>query len=314
LVDPVRVSEESPVSSSAPFEHHYSAADSPRGFLYHAVRALSLPRRAFEHSVLFRHFFGSELRGRFQGTMLGPVWVLVHPLFLFVVYFLVFGVGLRNNDGDGGIAFFAVYLFSGIVCFHALVSGTSSAMNAIVGNSNLVKKVAFPCELLPVVSPAVETVVLMVGLGVAILAGWLSGAASPGLGLLALPLFALVLSMIGTGLGLLLAHLNVFVRDVRQLYGILTTPWLFMSPNFWTPKVFFDSPEKLWAETVSMVLNPAYCLLLAARQIVGLDEATIGIHTTLGFNLAVAAAWGGVLLAIGYGAFMSNKHKYADLV
>jgi lipopolysaccharide transport system permease protein len=295
-------------------EQHFSAHATPRGFVHHAIRAGTLPRRAWEHAVLFRHFFSRELESRFQGTLLGPAWVLVHPVFLFLVYFAVFGFGLRDTMGHQDLSLFAVYLFSGIVCFHGLTAGTNQAMNAIVGNSNLVKKVAFPCELLPIVSPAVETLVLMIGLSVALVAGWLSGVATPGLSLLALPIFALALLAIGTGLGLLLANLNVFVRDIRQLYGILTTPWLFLSPNFWMPHQLFGPDGGSAMETACMVLNPAYCMLLAARQILGLDAGVLGIHTSLAVNLGVALAWGVGLMAVGYGTFMANKHKYADLV
>lgn len=300
------------MSTRSAVEHHFSAETSPRGFLYHAARAFALPAQAWRHTVLFRHFFGREFESRFQGTALGPFWVLVQPLFLFVVYFAVFGLGFRGALSGAEMVFFAVYLFSGIVCFHALIAGTTQAMNAIVGNSSLVKKVAFPCELLPLVAPAVETSVLLVGLALAIGVGAAVGVASPGLELLALPLFLIVLLAIGTGLGLLLANLNVFVRDVRQLYTIVTTPWLFLSPNFWMPKDFFDPGSPI--ETVAMIVNPAYCPLLAVRQIIGLDPARIGIHTSLATNLGVGAAWGVVLLVVGYGSFMTHKHKYADLV
>lgn len=302
------------MSTSSGIEHQYSAETSPRGFLHHAVRAWSLPGRAWQHAVLFQHFYRRELTGRFQGSVLGPLWVLVHPLFLFLVYFAVFGYGLRRVGSGGGMTFFAVYLFSGIVCFHGLIQGTVAAMSSIVGNSSLVKKVAFPCELLPVVPPAVEATVYLVGLAIAIVAGMATGVARPGPALLAIPVFMAILLTLGTGLGLLLANLNVFLRDTRQLYGILTTPWLFLSPNFWTPKQIFPAPDKLWLESIWGLVNPAYCLLLANRQIIGMDEETIGIRTSLSHNLGVAAAWSLVLFIVGYGTFMTQKHKYADLV
>ena len=107
-------------------EQHFSAHATPRGFVHHAIRAGTLPRRALQHAVLFRHFFSRELESRFQGTVLGPAWVLVHPVFLFLVYFAVFGFGLRDTMGHQDLSLFAVYLFSGIEQAEVLVTSACS--------------------------------------------------------------------------------------------------------------------------------------------------------------------------------------------
>ncbi|MBI5852144.1 MAG: ABC transporter permease [Planctomycetes bacterium] len=290
---------------------HYSAENSPQSTLHHALRAFALPRLLARHRGLLRHFVTRELRGRFHGSVLGPLWVLIHPLFLFAVYFVVFGVVMGRWDEGQDTLQFAVYLFSGVVCFHAIVQSTHSAMNAIAGNSNIVKKVKFPCEVLPLVPVFVETVVFLVGFAVALAVGLISGRAQLGWSLLALPWFVVVFVMFASGIGLLLANLDVFVRDVRHIYGIFTTVWFFLSPCFWWPN--FVAEKAPWAATL-MTMNPAYHLLIAERHVLGLAPPELGFTTTVVGDLGVASAWALGFLLVGYGSFMANKHKYADLV
>lgn len=294
-----------------PEELTYSAEDSPRSVLHHALRALCLPALLLRHRGLVRHFVTRELRGRFHDSLLGPLWVLIHPLFLFAVYFVIFGVVMgRFGEGEDPLQF-ALYLFSGVVCFHAIVQSTSAAMHAISGNGNIVKKVKFPCEVLPLVPVFVETIVFLVGFGVALVVGLASGRAQLGWSLLAMPWFLLTLLMFAAGVGMLLANLDVFVRDVRHIYGIFTTVWFFLSPCFWWPN--FVEQKAAWAATL-MTWNPIYHLLVAERHVLGLAPAELGFAPSVVQDLLIATAWGVAVLVLGYGTFMANKHKYADLV
>ena len=294
-------------------EHYYSAETSPRGFGYHALRAFSLIGVTRRHWTLFKHFFGRDLTARFQGTALGPAWVLVQPLFLFCVYYVVFGIGFRQTLGGLHPGYFALYLFSGIVCFHAITGATSAAMISITSNSNLVKKVVFPSELLPMVPAVVETTVFVAGFGVALAIGATTGILAVDARLFALPLFLLVMVTLVAGIGFLLANSNVFVRDVRQLYAIVTMPWMFLSPNFWAPGNMLIG-DIAWVEPWMAALNPAYCLLLAERQILGMDDPSLGIVRNVWTNLGIAGVWAVGLFILGYGSFMAQKRKHADVV
>ncbi|MGE0141924.1 MAG: ABC transporter permease [Planctomycetota bacterium] len=299
-----------PSTAASPLpEVRYSAESSPRSSLHHLLRVYRLPGLLRRHRVMLKHFVGRELRGRFADNLLGPLWVLLHPVFLFAVYFLVFTQIQRTGAGADSV-WFACYLFSGLICFHFITQSTAQAMNAIVANGNIVKKVKFPCEVLPIVPALVEIAVFGLGLVIVAIVGFASGRASLDPALFALPWFLLVLITFAVGIGMLLANLIVFVRDVAPLYGLITTAWFFLSPNFWTPNFF--GTETLIGKALQF--NPTYHLLLAERQVLGLAREDAGFTGSVVGNLGIASAWAALFLALGYGGFMAHKHKYADLV
>jgi ABC-type polysaccharide/polyol phosphate export permease len=116
--------------------------------------------------------------------------------------------------------------------------------------------------------------------------------------------------MMTLGLGLLLANLHVFLRDTAQLWRLIAQSWMFLSPVFWVAKELEGkvSPEVLgWMQA----LNPAWPLIQAHRIVLGGDVAEFGPFWP---QLGTAAAWGAGLLVVGYGLFMSRKHKYSDLI
>ncbi len=258
-----------------------------------------------------RYFTTRELLSRFHGSALGIGWVLIHPLFLFGVYYFVFGTIMGRGAGGNKLEF-ALYLFTGMFAFHSVAGATNGSLSSVVSNGNLVRKVAFPCELLPLIPVLVETVVMLVGLAAGVAVGIAAGILKPGWELALLPWFLVILIGFSTGLGLLLSNLNVFWRDVRHIYQIITTAWFFVSPCFWTPD-FLEKSVPAWARA-PMNVNPLYHLLIAERQIFGFREASLGLAGSVVANLLIASGWAIAALVIGYGAFMTNKHQYADLI
>jgi len=258
---------------------------------------------------MVQNFLRRDLLSRVHGSILGVWWILLQPLFLFAIYFLVFGLML----GPGADPAFAIYLFSGVIVFVSLIEATSYCCQIVVDNGNLVKKVAFPSEVLPVSVSATSIVVYLVGAVVCVVAGMCFGVLQPGWLMLAWPLVMLVQFAMTLGIGLFLANLYVFVRDVGQVWRLIAMSWQFLSPVFWEPKLMRGKLEEHapWAVTVLETCNPAYSLIMAHRLALG------GTHPMLGdfwSQLGLAAAWATLFLLLGYSTFMASKHKYADLV
>jgi lipopolysaccharide transport system permease protein len=286
--------------------------------LRHLSFVLGYPAIVVRHRYLVANFFRRELLGRFRGSFLGLFWVLVHPIFLFVIYYLVFGLLFGNwKRGEPPDPSFAIYLFSGVVAFQALIEATARSCTSVVENGNLVKKVAFPSELLPLHSCLLATVVYLVGASVCFVAGVGFGVLHPGWSLLCLPLVLLVQFILALGLGLLLANLQVFARDTSHLWSIVATSWLFVSPVFWYPNLltakFGSGAETLFA------LNPAHHLLQAHRIALGARDTALPNGEVIAFgnlweHLLWSGAWALGLLVLGHTAFMSRRHKFADLV
>lgn len=293
------------------FVRHYDAATEPRGLLRHLLPLVGYPALVWRNRYMVYNFLRRDLLGRVRGSFLGLYWLLLQPLFLFAIYFLVFGVIF----GGGPDPTFALYLFSGVIVFLSLTEATTMSCGVVVDNGNLVKKVAFPSEVLPIHIAAVSLVTYSVGAAVCFVAGWALGVLQPGWLLLALPLVLAVQFVLAVGMGLLLANLNVFVRDVMQLWRIAVMTWQFLSPVFWRPdqitKNIADGTLPSWSLTVLSTCNPAYPLIQAHRLALGGQGAQLGEFWP---QLGLAAVWALVFLVLGYSTFTSSKHKYADLI
>ncbi|MEM7200411.1 MAG: ABC transporter permease [Planctomycetota bacterium] len=313
------------MSDSTPIVRHYSAEGAPRGFLKFALPVHQFFQVVWLSRSLVWNFVRRNLLGRFRGSLGGAGWVLVFPVFQFCVYFFVFGILFAPKDkliNEGPDPFFAVYLFAGILLFGAVTEGASLSLRSILQNGSLVKKVAFPCEVLPLTNALVSMVTYAVGCVVLVIVGLSIGQLDIGWSVLAWPILIVSALVFSTGLGLLLASANVLVRDVSQFWPIFSLAWFFLSPVFWRLHLVQEKADALnipWATNL-LVLNPAYNMLMAQRQIFGIGAKLTPEHYvslfphSLAQNLGFSVLWAVFMFFVGYGFFMSHRHKFADLV
>lgn len=293
---------------------HHDAANFPRGALHHLGSILGFPALVWRNRYMVQNFLRRDLMARVNGSLLGIWWILLQPLFLFAVYYVVFGYFLGKASDPSSA--FAVYLFSGVIVFHSLTEATSQACLIVVDNGNLVKKVAFPAEVLLVHVALVSMVIYLVGATVLFFGAWIAGMSQPSWLVLAMPLVMAVQFTLTLGLGLLLANLHVFVRDTAQLWRLVTMAWMFLSPVFWMPKdLIGDGVEPPKVSPVLLdwmqMLNPAWSLIQAQRLALGAVGEQFGAFWP---QLGKAAVWAVVLLLVGYSFFVSRKHKFSDLI
>lgn len=226
---------------------------------------------------------GRELRSRVSGTLLGPLWLLLQPMFMLTIYTLVFGFLLKVRfRADAGTLSFAQYLMAGLVPFLAFQEAVQGATGALLRNRNLVQRSVFPAELLPAIPAAVSVVTEALGMLVLIAAVWLiEGRVSWLLWLL--PLLMATRLLLTLGVSWLVAVLAVFFRDLGQLVGMLLTMTFFATPILYPAELV---PEHWrWLHTV----NPFYHLVEAYRGVI-LDGAwpAPGLWVSLGVALAAA--------------------------
>ena len=303
----------------------YSAESSERGILTSALGVVRYPSVMWQYRGLIRNLFQRDLFGRFRGSFLGIFWVLIHPLFLFAVYFLVFGYlfGSMRTGGDGPDPLFAVYLFAGLVTWTSFVEATTRSCSTVLENGNLVQKVAFPSELLPVHLVMVSLIVSSVGSLVLLLAGLYFEALHLSLDLLLWPLLILIQFVFTLGCSLFLANLQVFMRDTSHIYGIASMAWFFATPILWP--VWLVRDKLPGVADALMAWNPMYPLVQAHRQVFGLGYETMRqssegpklesiVPEPLWHNIGMASLWALLFITLGYGCFVSRRHKYADLV
>ncbi|WP_308874173.1 ABC transporter permease [Thiothrix subterranea] len=176
-----------------------------------------------------------DVLGRYRGSMIGMAWSFFNPLFMLAVYTFVFSVvfesrwGVDTGESRGS---FAVILFAGLVVHGLLAECVNRAPGLILSNANYVKKVVFPLEILPWVTLVSALFHTGISLLVLLIAELLLMQHVPWTVLL-LPLVWLPFVMGIMGISWFLAALGVYVRDVAQITGLLTTVLLFMSPVFY---------------------------------------------------------------------------------
>ena len=166
-----------------------------------------------------------ELKVKYKDSALGFLWSLARPLFLLMVYWLVFGKFLR-----AGIPNFAFYLFSGLVAWDLFATTLGAATVSVVGNAGLVKKIYFPREILPLAAIGAGLVHFVLQLLVlfGVLGAFRYDFIGPNLLLLPVAIVALVLFM--TAMCLFLASVNVYLRDVQHLLEVFLLLWFWLTP------------------------------------------------------------------------------------
>lgn len=312
--------------SEATAIHSYSAEAKSQSLARWIGHFFGYPLLVLRNRALVWNFFRRELLGRFRGSFLGVFWVLIQPLFLFALYYAVFGLLLGPKTQIDGVMKpdprFAMYLFAGVLAWGAYGEATTRGCNVVVENGNLVKKVAFPCEVLPVHPVLTSLVVYLVGVVVLEVVGGLLGLAHLDVYAFAFPLVLAVQAMFTLGLALWLANLQVFMRDTKELLSIGNQALMFASGTFITAQQVEDVSK---GASAWITWLPWYHLLQAHRITLGVPTNSAPAHATASgpmplvepdffTHLGWAAAWGLLFLVLGYASFMSKRHKFADLV
>lgn len=189
----------------------------------------------YRHRALIINFVKRDLLVRYKGSVMGIFWSVAHPFIMLLLYTLVFSGILRVQVGPAeGTRIFALYLFCGMLPWNAFQDGMSRSTEVIFQHANLIKRTIFPSEILPayiVLSCLVnELIGLTILLGAALLT-----AHGLGLSVLLLPVILLLQVAFTLGLAWIVAAINVFLRDVGQLLGMILTLWLFLTPSFILP-------------------------------------------------------------------------------
>jgi lipopolysaccharide transport system permease protein len=188
---------------------------------------------SLRHVIRYRGLVASlvarELKARYRGSVLGFFWSFVNPLLLLLVYSFVFSVVLPGAHPTA-LEPFALFMFCGILPWTWFSSSLLESTTVLITSGNLIRKVLFPAEVLPIVTVLAGAVHFCLGLP--ILAAFLVYYRVPVTvtDLLWFPLIVVIQLVLTLGLALLLSALTVHFRDVRDLLSNLLTLWFFGTP------------------------------------------------------------------------------------
>ncbi len=219
----------------------------------------------WNHRQLLSLLVRRDVKARYKDSMLGLLWTLINPLVQLAVYFLVMGQIL---GAARGIPDFGVYIFSGLTIYGLFAETLSGATGSIVANGGLVKKIYVPREVFPLAATGSALFTFGVQLLVLIVASFTLG--TPNLSWSVLYFFPSVLLILVYALafGMLLAALNVYLRDVQYLTQVVLMLALWASPIVyaWT----------MVADVVARFGLPAW--LLEVYTASPLTLAVLGFH------------------------------------
>jgi ABC-type polysaccharide/polyol phosphate export permease len=176
---------------------------------------------------LFSSLFRRDLRAKYRGSVLGLAWTLLHPLVLMAVYLLVFSLLWRVAEvGSDDYWLFLLCALPAWVFFATTVQGSA---RSLVENANIIRKVRFPRQLVPLSIVGTNLVSFAVMLGVVVVLSLVTLPEARSTVWLAIPLGALFACIVA-GVALALASLNALYRDVEHLASALLLPWFFLTP------------------------------------------------------------------------------------
>ncbi len=249
-----------------------------------------------------------ELKARYKDSTLGFLWSLLRPLTTLIVYYVAIGKFL---GAARSIPEFAIYIFTGLITWQLFQEIVTSGTASIVGNSGLVKKVYLPREVFPLAAVGAAIfnfVTQIIVLGAAIL---VSGSIPSGSRLLYIPLSIGVVLVYATAFGLVLAAVNVYLRDVQYLVEISMTILFWASPVVYSWQLVSGSLNGSWLEDVYLA-NPVTLAVLGMQRalwVAGTDQLTPG---SLGTRLIIALGVGVVLLWLSQRFFNRLEGNFAQ--
>lgn len=244
-----------------------------------------------------------DLAARYRGSAFGFIWAFMTPVLMLAVYTFVFSVVFKARWGIGSDSKteFALMLFIGLIVFNIFAECVNQAPNLIITNSNYVKKVVFPLEILPWVNICVSIVNAAISLSVWLVAYFVFfGIPAPTAFLV--PVVILPFLLFIMGLSWLFASLGVFVRDVAQVVGIVVTVTMFMSPIFYPLTAL---PEDY---RVIAALNPVAIVVEQMRQVLFWGQP-------MDWGMYLFGLAGGALIAwLGFAWFQMTRKGFADVL
>jgi lipopolysaccharide transport system permease protein len=186
-------------------------------------------RRLVRYRGLISSLVARELKARYRGSALGFFWSFINPLMLLSIYSFVFKVILPGTHSKE-VEPFALFMFCGILPWTWFTSSLSEAAGSLISGGNLIKKVLFPAEILPLVSVLANMVHFLLGLPILIAFLFYYRRWPDGPDLFWFPVTVLVQLIFTAGLALILSALTVHYRDIRDILSNVLTLWFFSTP------------------------------------------------------------------------------------
>jgi lipopolysaccharide transport system permease protein len=256
----------------------------------------------FRYRGLISSLVARDLKARYRGSVLGFFWSFVNPLLLLLIYSFIFTFIIPNNTKN--VQPFAVFMFCGILPWNWFSTSLTEASGSLIAGGNLIKKVLFPAEVLPLVSVLANMVHFFLGLPILIVFLLVSRHFPDPLELLWFPVVVLVQLIFASGLALILAALTVHFRDIRDLLNNVLMLWFFATPIIYP---WFDPNVQRFKWLFD--LNPFTHLAVSYQEILFFEGPFGHWHWLVALGVASIG-----LFFAGYWLFDRLRDSFAEAV
>lgn len=257
----------------------------------------------WRHRQIAWHMAKREVIGRYRGSIIGIAWSFFNPILMLLVYTFVFSVVFKARwvGVDESRADFAIILFVGMLIHGIFAECANRAPGLILSNVSYVKKVVFPLEILPWVIMGSALFHAAISLVVLLIAMLIVNAAIPWTAIF-LPVVLLPLLIATIGVAWFLSAIGVFVRDVGQTIGIITTIMMFLAPVFYPISALPERYQHL------LLLNPLTFIIEQTRNVLIWGKPPDWGGLVIYFLVSLVVAWA------GFWWFQNTRKGFADVL
>ena len=233
-----------------------------------------------------------DIKLKYRNSVLGVLWSLLNPLLIMVVLTIVFSALFKNN-----IEHFPLYVLIGRILYSFFSEDTNFAMDSVYTNGSLIRKVYVPKYFFPLARVCSSFVTMLISLVLIFGAMAVSGVPfSPVNLLIVFPLFYLFLTALG--IGLLLATICVFFRDLKHLYSVILMVVMYMTPIFYPASIIPEQYRPI------VELNPLFPIVEMFRDLTMYHTLpSVGTHL-------IALAHGAAYVLIGLFVFYKKQDRF----
>lgn len=249
----------------------------------------------YDYREMIYSLVRQELRSKYKGSVLGFFWTFLNPLLQLVVYTFVFSALMKNNIED-----YYLFLFVAFVPWLFFSSSVTGGARAILDKKELVKKIYFPRQVLPIAYVTSAFINMVLSFVVVFGALILSRRGIALIPLLYLPLVMLLEYIFALGITMLVSALTVYLRDLEYILNILVMAWMYMTPIMYSETMV---PQKY---LIIFNLNPMSNIIQMYRKILYYKEAP-AIE-----NMLQSLGIGIIFLVIGNIMFATIQKRFVE--
>ncbi len=244
-----------------------------------------------------------DVQQRYKGSYLGILWSFITPLFMLAIYTYFFGFVFNNRWGGSGTDNkfeFALLLFCGLIIFNFFSEVVTKSPQLLISNTNLVKKVVFPLEILTIVLARSAFIHTLISMGILVIGLIFVGGIH--WTIIFLPIVVLPIIFFALGASWFLASIGVFIRDISQFIGLFMQALMFLSPIFYPITSIPQSLRPIY------YLNPLTYVVEDMRRILIWGQMPDWKFTLIGMVFGI------VVLLLGFHWFRKTKGGFADVL